>query len=130
MVGAFVVAFVGIGWYFQWYQIERQPSADGTQRLQVDIQTKRIIEDGKTALERSSEFIHDLRKGDEKNQRLLAPASLPGPTIPTQSTNSVKVDTSVKAEEPQRRFPNLFPLRKTETQPPVLPTDPFYNKSK
>ena len=49
LIGAVVVAFVGLGWYLGWYSFALSPSGDGKQRIQVDVDTNKIAEDAKRA---------------------------------------------------------------------------------
>ena len=73
LVGAGTVAFVGLGWYLDWYNLSRQPAATGTQRFQVDLNPDKITQDVKTGVERGGEIIDHLRE-DKGSQGQQAPA--------------------------------------------------------
>ena len=102
IVGAAVVLFVGLGWYLDWYKVSAKPSTDGRTSVQVDINGKKIIKDGRNAAEQTGEFLKGLSKTEGKDaEKAATPASLPGP--------------------------NLSPvLTTTGKAAPALPSDPFY----
>jgi len=52
LVGLVVVAFGGLGWYFQWYTFARKIGLDGKTQLTLDVDTRKIAEDAKTAGDR------------------------------------------------------------------------------
>jgi hypothetical protein len=61
LLGAGTLTFVGLGWYLDWYKIERKPSPTaGTQRLEVDLNPNKIGSDVATGLKRGSEIIEHL----------------------------------------------------------------------
>ena len=45
-VGLIVVAFVGVGYYMGWYKFALSPGKDGKQNISVEVDTKKIGEDG------------------------------------------------------------------------------------
>src|SRR5262249_30012137 len=45
LIGLVVVLAVGLGWYFGWYQFSTKPGEDGHRTINVDVNTKKIIED-------------------------------------------------------------------------------------
>jgi len=52
LVGLVVVAFGGLGWYFQWYTFARKTGLDGKTQLTLDVDTRKIAEDAKAAGDR------------------------------------------------------------------------------
>ena len=92
LIGLLVVGFLGLGWYLDWYRVAREPGPDGTQRLQVDIDSKKIGADVQHGLRRGSEILDELSKeagkagGKNDPPAALhgppAPAALPGPAPP------------------------------------------------
>src|SRR5687768_2768175 len=66
-VGAGTIAFVGLGWYLDWYKVSRQPATAGTQRLTVDLNPDKITGDVRKGVERGGEIIERLRENDGKN---------------------------------------------------------------
>jgi hypothetical protein len=75
LVGAGTIAFVGLGWYLDWYKLSRQPSTSGTQRVQVDLHPEKILEDGKKGIERGGEIIDRFRENN--NSQPQPPANPP-----------------------------------------------------
>lgn len=49
LIGLAVVAFFGVGYYMGWYKLAVQPGTGGTQRISLDVDTKKIAADVKTA---------------------------------------------------------------------------------
>jgi hypothetical protein len=45
LIGLVVVLAIGLGWYFGWYQFSTSPGEDGHRKINVDVNTKKIIED-------------------------------------------------------------------------------------
>lgn len=66
LFGAGTIAFVGLGWYLDWYKLSRQPSPAGTQRLTVDLNPDKITGDVRKGVERGGEIIERLRENDGK----------------------------------------------------------------
>ena len=60
LVGAGTIAFAGLGWYFGWYNLSRQPSAPGTQTIKVDLHPTKITTDVQKAGEHVGEIIEHL----------------------------------------------------------------------
>lgn len=103
LLGLLVVVFVGAGWYLGWYRVESQPSGDGTQQLQVNIDSKKIGRDVSQGLKKGGELLQELSEGPPESQdqktdaqsqsnegnwfRGPPPASLPGP-VPRQVSTS------------------------------------------
>ena len=90
LVGAGTIAFVGLGWYLDWYKLSRQPAPQGTQRLTVDLNPDKIIGDAKKGIERGGEIIDRLRESSEQQP---APVQQQGPasqffTPPTSTTQT------------------------------------------
>ena len=61
LLGAATVTFVGLGWYLDWYRVERQPAPTGYQRLQLDINPSKIGADVQSGIERGAELLTSLR---------------------------------------------------------------------
>ena len=62
LVGAAIIGFVGIGWYLGWYEISRQPSTNGRQAIQVDINSDKVTQDVKKIVQTAQEFKTDANK--------------------------------------------------------------------
>lgn len=75
LIGLVVVLVVGLGWYLEWYKIGTGPSSDGHRTFNVDVNTKKPIEDGQNLQKKISGAInHD----DSKGSNTIVP-SLPTP---------------------------------------------------
>jgi len=75
LVGAGTIAFVGLGWYLDWYKLSRLPAgaANGSQSLKVDLNASKFTDDLKKGIERGGEIIDHLREGNVKNEENLEP---------------------------------------------------------
>ncbi len=51
-----LLVFVGLGWYLGWYRIQATPTADGHQKIQIDLNTAKI----KTDVAKGENKVHDL----------------------------------------------------------------------
>ncbi len=71
LVGAGTIAFAGLGWYFGWYNLSRQPSAPGTQTIKVDLHPNKMTTDVQKGAEHVGEIIEHL---SDKNSS-AAPAN-------------------------------------------------------
>ena len=77
-----LLVFLGLGWYFGWYKIEKVPTVTGRPGYQIEIDSKKIKQDGTKFLERASdelqEFLDRQRAKDDepganKDQSLMGP---------------------------------------------------------
>ncbi len=66
LIGLGTIAFVGLGWYLDWYKLSRQPAPTGTQRLTVDLNPDKITGDVRQGVERGGEIIERLRENNNK----------------------------------------------------------------
>jgi len=93
LVGFATVAFVGLGWYFDWYHLTRQPAnATGTQRFQVDLNGNKIADDVKKGIEEGGEIVDKLR--EQKSQNNPAPAQAEKPAQPDNGATEATSPTS------------------------------------
>jgi hypothetical protein len=117
LVGAGTIAFAGLGWYFGWYNLSRQPSAPGTQTIKVDLHPNKISTDVQKGAEHVGEMIEHLGdknptapandKAQEPQlpsvgqvQQLFAPAPVTGQNMPPNSPAGAILPVS--APGPQR----------------------------
>ncbi len=90
MVGLIVVAFIAVGWFRGWYTFSLTPSADGKQRITVDVDTKKLSSDGQHSTQRVGEFIDGFRKPAETTTTAttstptVAPAGSVSPLMPVK----------------------------------------------
>ena len=69
-VGGALLAFLGLGWYFNWYTIAKTPgSVPGHTSISVDLNTKKIDDDTSKAGKAVSDKVHSVIDG--------APSSTP-----------------------------------------------------
>lgn len=83
LIGAAAVTFAGVGWYLGWYEIESLPSPNGKQRLSVDINSQKIVDDVQKGVKKGGEIVSQL--SDKKEAPSDKPAPLPTPTGPASS---------------------------------------------
>lgn len=82
LIGAVVVLFVGLGWYLGWYSFMLSPGAEGKQRLQVDVDTKKIADDAKKVGQAANNVIQSATKDDTKGATPAPMADFVGPPVP------------------------------------------------
>jgi hypothetical protein len=54
-----LIGFFGLGWYLDWYRVEKVSSDSGTSSFQIEIDRNKITDDGRKFIERSSERIQN-----------------------------------------------------------------------
>ena len=86
LIGAAVVLFVGIGWYQGWYTFAIAPGTNGKQRIEVDVDTKKIAEDARKAAETVSKTVGEPAPGSKA-------AELVGPPLPPDMPKKVTVNS-------------------------------------
>jgi hypothetical protein len=103
LIGAAIVLFAGLGWYLGWYTFALEPSVNGKQRIQFDVDTGKMTGDveqfGKTigsAVQRAKD---DSSKG--QSGEFVGPP-LP-PDMPTQRATTVVPPTPGQFSSPTRR---------------------------
>src|SRR5262245_23894060 len=57
MAAAGLLIFAGLGWYMDWYQVQRTTGADGHQTIKIDVNTQEIRKDWQNAREKFGEVI-------------------------------------------------------------------------
>ena len=78
LVGLAVIAFAGAGWYLNWYTVKVAKTADGNLRVQTDLDTNKVVQDGGDGLKRVGDLIGSAtEKG--KDGTSPAPANTPAP---------------------------------------------------
>lgn len=56
LLGLAIVTFFGLGWYLGWYSIAVEAGTDGKQKVQLDVDTKKITDDAKKGLQKVEKF--------------------------------------------------------------------------
>lgn len=79
LIGAAIVLFVGLGWYLGWYTFALEPSANGKQRIQLDVDTDKILDDTKRAGAKVGTVLQGVQNGDPSKTQ---PAEFVGPPLP------------------------------------------------
>src|SRR5438309_7009889 len=74
LIGAAVVLFVGLGWYLEWYKLGSEPTPDGHRKINVDVNTKKIIADEQNAVKKVSDVISSETKGTTVVPSIPTPA--------------------------------------------------------
>ncbi len=84
LVGFATIAFVGLGWYLGWYDLNRQPGTPGKQKFNLEINPTKLTSDVKKAAECVSDISERLTDDSNKvgppaplniNQQAAGPAS-------------------------------------------------------
>jgi hypothetical protein len=70
----------GLGWYLDWYKIQSSPSAGGSRRIQIDINSNKITEDVQRGVEKGEEKLQNVL--DKKRSANGSPSSDAGKTAP------------------------------------------------
>jgi hypothetical protein len=78
LLAAAVLAFAGVGWYLGWYQVNSQPSLSGHQKVDIDINSTKIIADVK----KGRQVVEDMKKSAQEASSSASDASAPAPTSP------------------------------------------------
>jgi hypothetical protein len=60
---AALIVFAGLGYYLDWYKIDRVPTATGHQQLNIDIDGKKISADVRRGTERGAEKVEKFLEG-------------------------------------------------------------------
>lgn len=90
LLAAAVLAFLGLGWYLDWYHIKSSPEAQGHTNVNIDFDRDKIV--------------HDVKKGEKKIQEAIE-KNRPGETIkneikaPKVDIKPPKVDIKANGDE-------------------------------
>ena len=83
LLGAALVAFLGLGWYLDWYRITpKATSAPGHRSIEIDINSKKIGQDVQRGVQAGGEKLNDLLDGAKKPAAPTAPTTAPAPGNP------------------------------------------------
>jgi hypothetical protein len=63
LIGAAVLAFAVLGWYFGWYQLGTEPAADGHRKINVGVDPEKIVKDVNKAEQNVGDLITNKTKG-------------------------------------------------------------------
>ena len=88
LVGAATVAFLALGWYLGWYQVN-STNAHGQQSVNVSIDPDKITTDVKKGVERGSEIVDNLREKSATDAQPVQPAG-PASSFFTPTTAPTK----------------------------------------
>lgn len=116
MVGAATIAFVGLGWYFGWYKLTRQPATPGTQRFSVDLSPDKIATDGKKFIDHTGELIGHLgESGGDSTESKTQPQPTFSGTAPQFSSPSSGAPAT--GQSTNQKSPNMLPAPSGTIQP-------------
>ena len=59
LIGLIVVLFFGLGWYFQWYTFVLHPGENGQRRIELNVNTNKIVDDTKSGVSTVGEIIKE-----------------------------------------------------------------------
>ena len=63
LIGAAVLVFAVLGWYFGWYQLGAEPAADGHRNINLNVNPQKIANDLKKGEQKVSDIITNETKG-------------------------------------------------------------------
>jgi hypothetical protein len=63
LIGAAVLVFAVLGWYFGWYQLGTEPAADGHRKINVGVDPEKIVKDVEKAEQKVGNLITNDTKG-------------------------------------------------------------------
>lgn len=67
LLGALLVVFLAVGYYFNWYSIRTEPGAEpGHTRIGIDINGKKVKEDVQNGVQAGSDSLQKLVNKDGK----------------------------------------------------------------
>lgn len=81
LVGFIIVAFLGLGWYLDWYRLGIRTGDSGNTQISFDVNTNKIKDDGRKGLTRAGEFVDSLKKETVDDKKEFV-----GPTLPNNWT--------------------------------------------
>ena len=93
LLGAALVAFLGLGWYLGWYQISGVPGPGGKQSVSVEVHPGKVATDVGKIADRVGEGVDSLRdKAKDKPAPLTTPqgpaSRFFGPTPETKTPST------------------------------------------
>jgi hypothetical protein len=65
-LAAALVTFIGVGWYLDWYKIDKQPSSGGHQKVNIDINGGKIADDIHKGVQKGEEKLQDVVDKEKK----------------------------------------------------------------
>lgn len=69
-LGGALVAFLALGYYFNWYTIKSEPGAEpGHTRIGIDINGQKVKDDTKHGIQATSDGLKNLVNKDEKKSQ-------------------------------------------------------------
>jgi hypothetical protein len=59
LLALIAIAFLGLGWYLDWYRIEKGPSSSGRSTYQIEIDRNKISDDSRRFFKEGSDKIQE-----------------------------------------------------------------------
>src|SRR5258708_876313 len=85
MVVMGLLIFAGLGYYLDWYKIQRTPGPDGTQNITIGVNTNEIKKDFAIVRDRAGQIINGKSNSYPPPTQPTYPATYPQQQYPTQT---------------------------------------------
>jgi hypothetical protein len=66
------LAFIGLGWYLDWYKVQSVPGEPGRQSITIDFDRQKIAKDVEKGVQQGEEKLHDVL--EKRSSASTAPA--------------------------------------------------------
>jgi hypothetical protein len=86
-LGAGLIAFLALGWFLNWYQVNNTPSDGG---VKINLNIPKIGEDIKTGERKALNVIENVSKKEKASGAAPAPAGEPGSHVPAAQSKAPK----------------------------------------
>jgi hypothetical protein len=96
LLAAGAIAVAALGWYLGWYHLQTTPTADGHRQINVDVNTKKIVEDVNKEIKQGSAKIDEVLHSKGQSQGSTPPSvgTQPGAPVST-STGRFRVEKDI-----------------------------------
>lgn len=82
LIGALVIGFGGLGWYFGWYKLNVTKTTDGTIRIETDVNGPKVVQDVGDGAKHLGSLASDQMDKAQQDAKAGQPANTPGPITP------------------------------------------------
>ena len=120
MIVAGILIFAGLGYYLDWYKIQRTPGPDGQQNITIGVNTNEIKKDFAIVRDRAGQIINGKPTGFPAPTQPTYPTSYPPPQNPypqTQPTYPGRYPTTTQ-QYPNSQYPTQYPPTYPQPQQP------------
>jgi hypothetical protein len=124
-LAAALIAFLGLGWYLDWYKVSSAPSTGGHRQVKIDINANKIGED----LDKGSKKVRSALEKNAKKEGAADQAAEKKKPAPEKGAGEVIVPPEakepVKGAEPADQKESLILPDVNKSEPaPLPPPDP------